>query len=132
MTPALDSVFKKFTLLTHEALMSDVIEVDDNNFEVEVINSNEVVLVKLGADWCGPCNRQQDILNRMFSNGKNTNIKLVYIDVDDAPLTVAKLGIRSVPSLLFYKHGKLLFQKIGLTSEADLSSKILECALILD
>lgn len=109
--------------------MSEVKTLDDSNFDTEVTNASGAVLVKLGAEWCGPCKRQQDVLDKMLHSDKYKDIKFVSVDIDDAPLTAQKLAIRSVPSLLFYKEGKIAFQKIGLTTELELAAKIGESLL---
>lgn len=101
--------------------MSDVKIVDDSNFEAEVTNEPGLVLVDLGATWCGPCQRQHPILEK-FATENSGKIKVVTIDIDDAPLTVGKLGVRSVPTLLVFEGGKQIKMKVGLTTVAELNN----------
>jgi thioredoxin 1 len=125
MTPPLDSLFKKFTLLTYEALMSDVIEVDDNNFEVEVLGSKLPVLVDFSATWCGPCQRQLPIMEQ-FATANTGRVKVCKVDVDEAPAIAEKLKIRGVPSIILFNHGERLDMKVGLTTAAVLNNLLLE------
>ena len=97
---------------------------DDNNFESIVINSDIPVLVKFGTSWCSPCSRQQAILDKMFESGKHNNIKLVIVDTDISPQITKALGIRSIPTLVFYQNKKVMFQASGISSEKDLDEKI--------
>lgn len=101
--------------------MSEVKSVDDSNFETEVLNTKGTILVDCGATWCSPCQRQLPILEK-FAEENFGKIKVVSIDIDDAPLTVAKLGIRSVPTLLTFEDGKQVGMKVGLTTLAELNN----------
>jgi thioredoxin 1 len=104
--------------------MSDVVFVDDSNFEAEVLNSTVPVLVDFGATWCGPCKRQLPIIEK-FAADYNGSLKVVKIDIDDAPLVTAKLGIRSVPTLILFSGGGVIGSKVGLTSLAEMHSFVL-------
>lgn len=101
--------------------MSDVKIVDDNNFDTEVLNDPGIVLVDFSATWCGPCQRQHPILEK-FAAENFGKIKVVTVDIDDAPIAVGKLGIRSVPSLLVFDAGKQTSMKVGLTTIAELNN----------
>jgi thioredoxin 1 len=95
--------------------MSELQYVDDSNFEAEVLNSDVPVLVTFSAAWCGPCQRQTPILQQ-FADVNLDKIKVVKIDVDDAPETTSKLNIKGVPSLVLFNKGQKLDIKSGLTS----------------
>lgn len=99
--------------------MSKIVHVDDNNFEAEVTKSDKPVLVDFSATWCGPCQRQTPILEKFAT--ENAAVKVVKIDIDDAPAITAKLGIRGVPSLILFNEGKQVGSKVGLTSLADIN-----------
>lgn len=105
--------------------MSDLLYVDDSNFEEEVLNSKVPVLVDFGATWCGPCQRQLPVLQK-FADANLTKIKVVKVDIDESPQISSKFGIRSVPSLLLFSAGQKLDMKVGLTSLADLDRFVLE------
>jgi thioredoxin 1 len=104
--------------------MSDIKNVDDNNFDAEVLQSTLPVLVDFGASWCGPCQRQLPILEK-FATINRQLVKVVSIDIDEAPKTVAKFGIRSVPTLVMLNKGTQTGTKVGLTSLAELSSLLI-------
>lgn len=105
--------------------MSDVVYVDDNNFESEVLKSNKPVLVDFSAAWCGPCQRQLPIIEK-FASDNLTRAKVCKIDVDEAPAVVAKYGIRSVPTILLFNKGEKIDSKVGLVGLAVLSNFLLE------
>jgi thioredoxin 1 len=102
-------------------MMSEVKTVDDSNFDTEVLNDTGIVLVDFSATWCGPCQRQHPILEK-FASENFGKIKVVTVDIDDAPVAVSKLGIRSVPSLLVFENGKQTGMKVGLTTTAELNT----------
>lgn len=105
--------------------MSDLLYVDDSNFEEEVLNSKVPVLVDFSATWCGPCQRQLPVL-QLFAEAHIDKIKVVKVDIDESPHISSKFGIRSVPSLLLFNAGQKVDMKVGLTSLADLNVFISE------
>jgi thioredoxin 1 len=98
--------------------------VNDSSFEEEVIKSTIPVLVKFGAEWCGPCHRMAPILQQFAR--ENSNTKVVNIDIDDSPLTTSKFGIMSVPTIMIFKDGKSVGSKVGLVPPNVLSSFVTE------
>lgn len=104
--------------------MSDVVHVDDNNFEAEVLQSETPVLVDFGAEWCGPCQRQLPIVEK-FATENLDKIKVCKVDIDDAPNVASKLGIRGVPTLMLFNDGKSVGSKVGLTSLAEISNFVM-------
>ena len=105
--------------------MSDIVIVDDNNFETEVLQSRIPVLVDFSAIWCGPCQRQLPIVEKFAADNKN-RVKVCKVDVDDAPGIASQLGIKSVPSIVLFHWGKKVDSKVGLTSLAALDNFVLE------
>lgn len=105
--------------------MSDVVYVDDSNFETEVLQSSQPVLVDFSAVWCGPCQRQLPILEKFASENK-ARVKVVKMDVDEAPETAAKFSVKGVPFLLLFNNGKKVDSKVGLTTFAALDHFLLE------
>lgn len=104
--------------------MSDVVHVDDNNFETEVLQADKPVLVDFGAVWCGPCQRQLPIIEKYAA--ENSHVKVCKVDVDEAPNLSAKYGIRSVPSLILFNKGAKVDSKVGLQSLANLQTFVIE------
>jgi len=109
--------------------MSDVLTVDDDNFETEVLQSDKPVLVDFSAVWCGPCQRQLPIIEKFATDNKE-RVKVVKVDVDDAPLAAYKFGIKSVPSILLFNAGVRIDSKVGITSFASLDNLLLEKARV--
>lgn len=105
--------------------MSDVIQVNDNNFEQEVMQSKLPVLVDMSALWCGPCKRQLPIVEQLSLDYKD-KIIFATVDIDECPKIVNKYKIKSVPTILFIKNGEVIFQTVGLAIGIVLNSKIQE------
>jgi len=101
-----------------------VIEVNDSNFDVEVKNSKDAVLVEFGATWCGPCKKQLPILES-FSE-KHNNVKVVKVDVDQSPNISKQYGIRSVPTVMVIVDGNVRSSRTGLTDLQKLESMLTE------
>lgn len=101
--------------------MSDVVHVDDDNFEAEVLKSETPVLVDFSATWCGPCQRQYPLVEK-FAKEYGDKIKVCKIDIDDAPEVTAKLRIRGVPTLMLFDAGSAVGIKVGLTSLAEINN----------
>ncbi|MAJ43908.1 MAG: thioredoxin [Candidatus Marinimicrobia bacterium] len=100
------------------------IDFTDNNFNEEVIKSEEPVLVDFWAEWCGPCKQLTPTIEALAKeyNGK---AKIGKVNVDNCPSTAAGYGIRSIPSLLFFKNGKVHQQMVGTNSKEEIA-KILD------
>ena len=92
----------------------------DSSFESDVIKSEKPVVVDFWAEWCGPCRMigpsLEDISNEMA--GK---VKIVKLNVDENPETADKFSIRSIPTLLIFKDGKLADRTVGASSKGDLT-----------
>jgi len=99
------------------------IEITTENFESEVIKSNKPVLVDFGADWCGPCKMIGPILSEIAQEYSD-RIKVGKVDVDKSPDIAARFSIRSIPTLFFFKNGKIINQVIGFMPKKDLKKKI--------
>jgi thioredoxin 1 len=92
--------------------MNKLIEINDLNFEDEVLCSEMPVLVKFGANWCGPCNEQEKVLEKI-SDEFLKNLKVVQVDIDDSPNLCKQFHIRSVPTMIFFKSGNKIDSNIG-------------------
>ena len=95
----------------------------DANFEAEVLNSDQPVLVDFWATWCGPCRTIAPTIEELASDytGK---ARVVKLDVDNNPQTAMKYGIRSIPSLLFFKDGRPVDQMVGVVPKKVLAEKL--------
>lgn len=90
---------------------------DDDDFDKTVSSSSEPVLVDFSATWCGPCRTLEPILEKMASSAGG-RFRILKVDIDDAPETVKRLGVRGAPTLVVFKDGKEVARHLGVTSEA--------------
>jgi thioredoxin 1 len=100
-----------------------IIYVNDDNFEAEVLNSSDPVLVDYWAEWCGPCKMIAPILDEIASEytGK---IKVAKLNIDDNPQTPPRYGIRGIPTLMLFKNGNVEATKVGALSKSQLTAFI--------
>lgn len=94
--------------------------IDDNQFEQEVLKSEKPVLVDFWAPWCGPCRALAPVIDA-FAEEKGENVKVVKVDVDKNKISAYKYGIRSIPSLFLFKNGAVVAETVGGMSETELS-----------
>jgi thioredoxin 1 len=92
--------------------MSAVQEINDKNFEIEVINSDIPVLIDFWAPWCAPCRAIGPVVDELAKD-YNGKLKVVKMNVDDNPLTPSRFGVRSIPNLLLFKNGQVKDQIVG-------------------
>ena len=103
--------------------MNGVVEIDDGNFESEVLLSPIPVLLDFSAEWCGPCKRLQPIVEAIALEYAD-RLRVAHLDIDKAQATAVKYGIMSVPTVLFFKGGKVLDQLLGYVPRDKLVEKI--------
>jgi thioredoxin 1 len=102
-----------------EDTMSDTSKVTDANFDVDVLKSSEPVVVDFWAEWCGPCLMIGPSLEEIASEMKG-KVKIAKLNIDENPAVASKLGIRSIPTLMMFKDGKLAAQKTGAAPKSEL------------
>jgi thioredoxin 1 len=107
--------------------MTHPVTLTDDNFESEVLKSDKPVLVDFWAEWCGPCKMIAPTIVELAGeySGK---VKVGKLDVDSNQLIAGKLNIRSIPTLLIFKGGKVVDQIIGAVPKQRIKEK-LEVAL---
>jgi thioredoxin len=103
--------------------LQGVIEVDDGNFESEVLRSPLPVLLDFSAEWCGPCKRLQPLVEALAKD-YDGRLKVAHLDVDKAQATAVRCGIMSVPTVLIFKEGKVQEQLLGYVPRDVLVGKI--------
>jgi len=103
--------------------MSAAANVTDANFAVEVLKSDIPVMIDFWAVWCNPCKMIAPVVDKMAAEfaGK---LKVVKMDVDSNSQTPSELGIRSIPTILFFKNGEMVNQIVGVVAEAQLKKVI--------
>ncbi|MDY0029757.1 MAG: thioredoxin [Pseudobdellovibrionaceae bacterium] len=95
--------------------------VNDQNFESEVLNSSEPVLVDFWAEWCGPCKMMSPLVDELATE-MNGKIKVVKLNIEENPGTPTRFGIRGIPTFMIFKNGELVETKVGGMSKAQLSA----------
>ena len=97
--------------------------ISDDNFENEVLKSEQPVLIDFWATWCGPCRTIAPIVEEIASeyNGK---IKVGKLDVDNNQQTAIKYGVRSIPTLLVFKNGEVKETIIGAVPKGQIVQKL--------
>ena len=99
-----------------------VIEVNKDNFEKEVLNSDKKVLADFNADWCGPCKMLKPIVEEFAKD--NDEIKVVSINIDDEDELSEEYNVSSIPCLGVFDKGKEIKRNVGLISRDDIDTLI--------
>ncbi len=99
------------------------VHVTDQTFNSEVLESSQPVLVDLWADWCGPCKAIAPILDELESDFDG-RLKVAKVNVDSNQQTAQQLGVRSIPALLLFRHGKVVESAVGLQPKAALAALV--------
>ncbi len=103
--------------------MSNAVAVTDTSFEQEVLQSDKPVLVDFWAEWCGPCRMIGPIVDELAKEYEG-KAKFTKVNVDDNPEISMKFNIRSIPTLLIFKGGKVVDQIIGAVPKSHLTKKL--------
>jgi thioredoxin 1 len=103
--------------------MSDVLQATDQTFDNEVMQAEQPVLVDFSATWCGPCKKLEPIVAEIAGD-YDGRLKVVKVDVDQAPNTAAKFGVMSVPTVLLIQGGAVKDQVVGLVSKQALADRV--------
>lgn len=96
--------------------------VDETTFPSEVLLSKEPVAVDFFAEWCGPCKALAPVLEK-FSEGYAGRVKVAKVDVDSSPELAARFRIRGVPTMIFFRDGKVVDEIVGLLPPAQLAQR---------
>jgi thioredoxin len=108
--------------------MKPTIDINETNFEAEVLKSVEPVLVGFWAEWCGPCKMLAPVIDEIAAEQGN-KVKIAKVNVDDHPALAARFGIRSIPTLLYFADGELRHQTVGVVSKKTVLSSLERLAI---
>lgn len=100
-----------------------VLEVNEGNFEKEVLSSDLPVMVDFWASWCGPCRSMAPVIEQVADEFKG-QIKVAKLNVDDNKDITQRYGIKGIPTLLFFQKGKVVAQEVGYSPKDSVVKKL--------
>jgi thioredoxin 1 len=89
----------------------------------ELLKSEKILVVDFGAEWCGPCKMIAPIIDELSTEYKE-NATIVKVDVDNTPELARKFGISGIPTLMFFKDGKLVKNQVGFVDKSQIKNII--------
>ena len=108
--------------------MKATIEINETNFETEVLQANQPVVVDFWAEWCGPCKMIAPLLEEIATEQAG-RVKVAKVDVDTNPVLAARFGIQSIPTLLYFAGGELRDKTVGVTGKRIILGKLEKLAV---
>ena len=99
------------------------VEVNDSNFEEVVLKSEKLVIIDFWAEWCGPCRMVAPIIEEIGEEYEG-KVLVTKVDVDTNPGISSKLGIRNIPTVMFFKNGKMVDKLVGAVPKSNFVSKL--------
>ena len=115
-------IYLKSQKLKTKHTMAKAIEITDANFE-EIIKSEQPILVDFWAEWCGPCKMIGPVVEELAGDYDGKAV-VGKVDVDANPAVAQAFGIRSIPTLLFFKGGEIVDKQVGAVPKSVLSQKL--------
>ena len=103
--------------------MKPTIEITESNFESEVLQSQQPVIVDFWAEWCGPCKMLAPVLDEI-AREQVGRAKVAKVNIDENPALADRFGIQSIPTLLYFAGGELRQQTIGVAGKKAITSKL--------
>jgi thioredoxin 1 len=103
--------------------MAGLTQVTDADFATEIEQHDGLAMVDFWAVWCGPCQIVAPAVEQLASEYAG-RLKVAKLDVDQSPQTPARFGVRSIPSILFFKNGQHVDTVVGAVPKAQLTQKI--------
>jgi thioredoxin 1 len=103
--------------------MKATMEINEGNFEAEVLKSTQPVLVDFWATWCGPCKMLSPVLEEIAGEQAG-RAKIVKVNVDENQGLAQRYGIQAIPTLLYFSNGEVRDSSLGLTSKKAILAKL--------
>ncbi len=103
--------------------MADVLEITDQNFEAEVLQSDQPTIIDFWAEWCAPCRQIAPIVKELAVE-YGDRVKIVKMDIDANPQTPGKFGVRSIPTVLAFQGGQVVEQLVGARPRKDFEEMV--------
>ena len=100
-----------------------IVEVNDNSFDTEILKAEKPAVVDFWAPWCGPCKAIGPVIEDLAGTYGN-QVKFAKCNVDDNPITPGKYGIKAIPTLIFFKEGKVVDQITGMVAKSKLEDTL--------
>lgn len=100
-----------------------IMDIDDNSFDNEITQADKPAVVDFWAPWCGPCKAIGPVIEDLAST-YGDQVKFTKCNVDDNPVTPGKFGIKAIPTLIFFKDGKVVDQITGMVAKSKLEDTI--------
>ena len=100
-----------------------ILDIDDSSFDSEIVQAEKPAVVDFWAPWCGPCKAIGPVMEEL-AGSYGEQIKFTKCNVDDNPVTPGKFGIKAIPTLIFFKEGKVVDQITGMVAKSKLEDTI--------
>jgi thioredoxin 1 len=100
-----------------------MIQVTDDTFDQEVLNSNQPVLVDFWASWCGPCRMLAPVLNELSAEYEG-RVKICKINVDENPTMTNQYRVSGIPCMKFFKQGSIVDEIVGMSPKGNIAKKL--------
>jgi len=100
-----------------------ILEVSDSSFDTDILQADKPAVVDFWAPWCGPCKAIGPVIEDLAGT-YGDKIKFTKCNVDDNPITPGKYGIKAIPTLIFFKQGKVVDQITGMVAKSKLEDSL--------